>query len=531
MQAISALPFPVRRSCILYTESVISYNLLIMRTFARRLLLMTIVLGLVPALHAADSAALLRRDLAKIFSDQRFSDAQWGVKIISLDRSEVIFEKNPRRLYIPASNVKIITAAAALLRLGPEYRFKTQALTDGAIVPGVLQGNLIIAGFGDPSSSSRIGTKDPFETFRNWAHRLKTQGVRKISGDLIGDGSAFEALPYGRGWAWDDLAEGYAAPVSALQFNENLLTLEIRPGPQVGSPAQWRMEPLPEYVTIDSRVATRAARHPSSIQVIPTRFDETVRIRGALALHSPGIIQSVAVQLPTRYYLSALKQILRQEGIDVSACALKESGGIGEGARNPLWTHWSPPLSELLPSAMKLSLNLMSETLVRTLGLEFRGEGTTEKGKEVVEQSLTAMGIPREGYAYVDASGLSRLNLTTAEMLVRVLAGMYRHPYFPNFHSALSIAGVDGTLKNRMAGTRAENNVHAKTGTLSNVSAISGYVQSAEGELLAFSIIANNFLVSRSVAEQLQDRALERLARFSRTKPSAVKNRTASSKP
>jgi PBP4 family serine-type D-alanyl-D-alanine carboxypeptidase len=158
----------------------------------------------------------------------------------------------------------------------------------------------------------------------------------------------------------------------------------------------------------------------------------------------------------------------------------------------------------------------MSESFLRILGLEFRGEGTFAKGKEVVEETLTGMGIAREDYSYADGSGLSRMNLVSADVLAGILKHMYRHPHFPVFYDSLSIAGVDGTLKARMKGSKAENNLHAKTGTLTNISSISGYIRSADGEMLAFSIMANNFLASKNIAESIQDRALKKLANFSR---------------
>ena len=165
---------------------------------------------------------------------------------------------------------------------------------------------------------------------------------------------------------------------------------------------------------------------------------------------------------------------------------------------------------------MKMSLNLGCETLARVLGLELRGEGTFSKGKEVVELALARMGIGKESYSYADASGLSRLNLVSADALIQIMKYMHRHQHFLHFYNALSIAGVDGTLESRMIKTKAENNVHAKTGTLTNISSLSGYVRTADGEMLAFSIIANNFLVKKDEVEQVQDRTLLRLTRFSR---------------
>jgi serine-type D-Ala-D-Ala carboxypeptidase/endopeptidase (penicillin-binding protein 4) len=465
---------------------------------------------------AADPAKTLRVDLNRIFSDSRLADAQLGAEVFSLDRSEVLYEKNPSKLYMPASNNKILTVAVALIGLGPEYRFKTQILADGPVIDGVLKGNLIIVGFGDPSSSSRIEPKDPFLAFRNWAVRLKQQGVHKIAGSILGDGGSFEETAYGRGWAWDDLPEGYAAPVSALQFNENLVGLEIAPGSETGGIASIKTEPLTAYFTIESKVVADAAKKPARIEIIRSRIDDAAVVRGTIPPGTAAVARAVAVQYPVRYYLSAFKQILNEEGIDVSNCEISETRGFQTQSASQLWIHTSPPLSELIAPIMKMSLNLSAETLVRALALELRAEGSFARGKEVVEEILGRMGLGKESYSYADGSGLSRLNLVSADALVRILKFMHQHPHFRCFYDALAIAGVDGTLAMRMKRTKAENNVHAKTGTFAHASALSGYVRTADGEMLAFSILANNYVASKDAAEYVQDKALARLAGFSR---------------
>ena len=466
--------------------------------------------------QAADSAKTLRRDLDALLADSRFAAAQWGIEIFSLNRSEVLFEKNSQRLYIPASNNKILTAAAALTQLGPEYCFKTQILRTGSVVDGVLKGNLLIVGFGDPSSSSRMNPPDPFRVFRLWAANLKQQGIRAIDGDLIGDGTSFEETGYGQGWEWNDLVEGFAAPVSALQFNENSVSLAFSPGLKDGDLASLTIAPLIDYVSVNNQVVTEGGGRAARITIEQSRPGESILARGFVSRKNSTVERLVSVRFPVRYYLSALKQTLTEEGIDVSRCRIREMRNSRSQPHTVLWIQSSPPLSELLPPLMKMSLNLASETLVRVLGLERRGSATFSKGKEVVQEALGRLGIDRETYAYADGSGLSRLNLVSADTLVRILTAMYRLPDFPIFYDALSIAGVDGTLANRMKGTRAEGTVRAKSGTLAGVSALSGYVQSANGEMLAFSLIANNYLGEKDAAEQLQHAVLLRLAAFSR---------------
>jgi D-alanyl-D-alanine carboxypeptidase/D-alanyl-D-alanine-endopeptidase (penicillin-binding protein 4) len=487
-----------------------------MKHFVRWFFLSYFITLLSASAAASDSARVLRKDLDLIFSDRRFADAQWGVAVYSLDRSEMLYEKNPLRLYIPASNNKILTAAVALIRLGPDYRFETRLLADGSIADGVLKGNLVVRGSGDPSISPNFESESSFAVFKEWAEKLKQQSIRSISGDILGDTGAFDENKLGKGWEWDDLVEAYAAPISALQFNDNSISIDIAPGADKGSPASVRASPLSNYLTLDNRIVTGAAGSAVAIRIRSGNPIETMVLSGSIPSNGPTLNRTVAVQSPVRYYLSALRQALAEKGIDTANCEIKEKRDYASPSLALLWVHASPKLSEILKPLLKTSQNLYAETLTRALGFALLGEGTFDKGKEIVEDTLDSMGIAKGSYSYADASGLSRLNLASADTLVRILSYMYRQRNFESFYEALPIAGVDGTLAARLKGTKAENNLHAKTGTIANVSSISGYVRSAQGEMLAFSMIANNFLVSKDIAEKLQNRAIERLANFSR---------------
>ncbi len=465
---------------------------------------------------AADRLTLLRGDLDRIFADSNFSDAQWGVEILSLDRAEPIFERNSTKLYMPASNNKLLTSSTALVRLGPEFHYETRVLSDGPVADGILKGDLIVVGSGDPSNAPRFQGGDAFLTFRNWAARLKETGIRKIDGDLIGDEAAFEKNQLGDGWEWDDLTYGYAAPVSALQFNENLAVIEITPGEKEGDPTIFKVRPLENYLSVENKIVTSAAGTEARISAERGGRQESVVLKGTVPLKGGPEIQTVAVQSPVNYYLEALKLVLGQEGIDVSGCSVKGVRGLDSRPLHLLWIHSSPALADILKPLLKVSQNLYAETLTRTLGLKFHNDGSFSRGKEVVEQTLHEMAIEKGTYFYADGSGLSRRNLISADLAVRILKFMYRNRYFQQFYDALPVAGVEGTVAGRMKGTRAENNVHAKTGSIAYVRSLSGYVRTADGEMLAFSMIANNFLVTSKMSEYVQDSAVERLATFSR---------------
>jgi D-alanyl-D-alanine carboxypeptidase/D-alanyl-D-alanine-endopeptidase (penicillin-binding protein 4) len=469
-----------------------------------------------PVSRIADARTLLRDDLERIFSDANFAGAQWGVEVVSLDRGEILYERNSGRLSMPASNNKILTVSSALLRLGPNYRYVTRVMTDGDVVGETLKGNLVIVGAGDPSTAARFREGDPFWVFKDWAARLKEKGVRILEGDLLGDDRAFGYSMLGAGWEWDDLGYGYAAPVSALQFNENLVALEISPGDTVGSQATIKQLPLPDYLTVECRVVTAAPETEAQIEVARGRESNSIVLRGAVPWKSKPTRQTVAVESPVDYYLRALKRTLAEAGIEVAAAQTRAVRETSARPLAPLWTYESPPLAEIVKQTLKVSQNLYAETLARTLGLALRGEGSFAAGKAVVEEALRDMAIENGSYAYVDGSGLSRLDLVSADTMVRIFKFMYRHKYFQQFYDALPIAGVDGTIASRMKGTRAENNAHAKTGSIAYVRSLSGYVRTADGEMLAFSMIANNFLVPSRAAEYVQDAAVERLANFTR---------------
>ncbi len=476
----------------------------------------TVQIGPAPA--AADSRDRLRADLELIFADPSFASAQWGVEVVSLDRGEILFEHNPNRLYMPASNNKLLTSAATLVRLGPEFRFETAVSTDGSIGGGVLKGNLIVAGTGDPSFAARFHSGDPFAVFKDWARQLREKGIRKINGNLIGDDRAFPEPWLGSSWEWDDLPYGYAAPVTALQFNENLVVAEITPAEKEGEPAAVTIRPLPGYLKVDFRVLTGPQGFEDKIEVDRAETGESVVIQGTVPFRGEPVTQTIAVRYPTLFFLQALKETLQQEGVDVAQCRLKRALETSDSsaALQPLWTQSSPPLAEILRPLLKVSQNLYAETMTRTLGLAVSRAGTFDRGKEIVEEGLRGMAIEKGTYFYADGSGLSRRNLISADLLVRIFKFMYHHKYFPQFYDALPIAGVDGTITARLKGTKAENNVRAKTGTSASVRSLSGYIRTADGEMLAFAMIANNFLASSKSAEYVQDAAAVRLANFSR---------------
>jgi D-alanyl-D-alanine carboxypeptidase/D-alanyl-D-alanine-endopeptidase (penicillin-binding protein 4) len=469
-----------------------------------------------PVLHSWQE---VRSQLDRVFADPLFSNAHWGVMLQSLDSGEIIYQLNSGKLFMPASNMKLLTSAAALLRLGEDYLYRTRLLALGSIEAGVLKGSLVVEGSGDPTISDRYSEKDATRAFRQWVAQLKEKGLQRIDGDIIGDDDAFDDVGLGGGWAWDYLSAGYAAECGALQFNENVIQLRIQPGEAQDRPATIQLRPKTQFPEIVNQLKTVAAGGETDISVDRTPMTNRIIVSGQIRVGALETVRTVSIHNPTKYFAQVLREVLEEEGIAVTGRAVDiddlSPKPVTSGAQ-VLHIHESPPLKNILTVLLKESQNLFAETLVKTLGKEGRAQGTFEAGRGIVQETLERMAIPRESYIMADGSGLSRYDYVTPELLVRIIRGMYRRKEFQTFYDALPIAGADGTIRSRMQGTKAQNNVHAKTGSIANVRSLTGYVKTADGEMLGFSILANNFNVSSRQVEYDQDLVLEMLANFSR---------------
>jgi len=459
-------------------------------------------------------------ELSEIFADPAFGNAHWGVMVQSLETGEVFYRQNVDKLFMPASNNKLITAAVSLARLGADHRFTTRVAATGPILEnGTLEGDLVVVGGGDPAISERFYDDDPTAAFRDWADSLKARGITRISGDVIGDDDLFDDVHVGPGWAWDYLDSYYAAEIGALLYNEGAVTYRIAPGDSVGAPASIESLPPTNYLNLDIDVTTTADSIGVFVRSDRSPFSNDARLWGEIWINGDTVTRYIAPHDPTLYFVTVLTEVLEAEGIEVGGGPadlddLAEE--IDVGSLEPLFVHYSPTLAEIIEPFLKRSQNQIGEMLMRYLGAVTSGTGSLRTAREAVEETLTGWGLTPKSYIYVDGSGLSRYNYVSPDALVRLLRVMARRPEFDVFYESLPIAGVDGTLRGRMRGTRAEGNAHAKTGSIANSRALSGYVTTLDGELVIFSMIANNFDVSSRAAEYLQDLAIERLANFSR---------------
>jgi serine-type D-Ala-D-Ala carboxypeptidase/endopeptidase (penicillin-binding protein 4) len=475
----------------------------------------------------------LSRELTRIFNDASLDSSYWSVVVRSLATGRTIFSRNADKLMMPASNMKVVTLAAVAERLGWDHRFETHVVSDAPIADGVLGGDLLVLGSGDPSMNARHDRAE--KILEDVAWQLREAGIRAIAGRVVSDDRLFTGAEIGGGWSWDYLQFGYAAPVNALAYAENLVTVVVEPGGATGEPALVAVTPLTSDLVVENRAITSGAGSEQTIELLRERGATTLEVTGTIPLGSPPLRRTAAIEDPGLSFARALRDALIRHGIDVrgeAAEPLRTSSNPVESPRTPsnpsppspgasadrrslggggrtLARIVSPPIWEIATVLMKSSQNLYAEMLLRVIG-----DGTIDGARKTVTELLGSWNIKPDRFVLADGSGLSRYNYVTADMLVTILERMYRDSrHRERFMATLPIAGVDGTLERRMHGGKARDNVRAKTGSIANVRSLSGYVRTAGGETLAFSIIGNNFTMRGMAIDEITDKAVEAMAR------------------
>jgi len=434
-----------------------------------------------------------------------------GIKVTSLDTGRVLFEENAQKLLRPASNMKIYTVATALDRLSPDFRFNTSIYAQAKpSADGVIKGDLTIFGRGDPSIAARFNNGDYLKGIDDLANRIVAAGVKRVEGDLVGDESYFVGPKYGSGWEWEDLTWYYGAEITPLTVNDNALDLFIKPGATVGARASITTGPPDPLLTIVNEVTTTARGTRRKISIHRGLAADKITISGTIGLDDRGYTGGIGISHPGLLFVYLLRAALTQKGVVVTGKS-RASGPI-ESVSAPsigsnqtisaveIATLQSPPFSVIAAQTLKPSQNLYTELILRTLGKVVPSptpgqdiQTSEDLGLEAVKAFLKSAGIRPEALVLGDGSGLSRNDMITAEASVELLSFMSRHRYASVFRDALPIAGVDGTLRNRLKNTVAENNLRAKTGSLSSAASLAGYVTTVAGEHLAFSIMVNNY--------------------------------------
>jgi D-alanyl-D-alanine carboxypeptidase/D-alanyl-D-alanine-endopeptidase (penicillin-binding protein 4) len=451
----------------------------------------------------------LRERISEVLRRSEIAPAQLGVKVVSLDTGRIMYEENAGKLLMPASNMKIYTVAAALDRLTPDFRYTTSVYANARPdATGTVRGDLLVYGRGDPTFAASFSDGDYYKAIDDLAARIVAGGVKRIEGNLVGDESYFTGPPLGFGWEWDDLQSADGAEVTALSVNNNALDVFVRPGASVGAPATVTTGPVTSVVKIVNQLTTGPRGTRRDVTVIRPLGQNVLEVSGSVPLNDmattdKGYVGSFAITHPALLFVDLLRTALGQRGVVLTG----QIQTVDARARGPLplqisslveiTSVQSQPLSVIAAQTLKPSQNLYAELILRTLG---RVAGTVDPkvitvdaGIEVVKAFLRDAGIGPREIVMTDGSGLSRHNLITADATLRLLIHMSRHRFASAFREALPVAGIDGTLKNRFKGTPAAGNLRAKTGTIDTVATLSGYVTSAAGERLAFSILLNHY--------------------------------------
>jgi D-alanyl-D-alanine carboxypeptidase/D-alanyl-D-alanine-endopeptidase (penicillin-binding protein 4) len=431
--------------------------------------------------------------------------AAWGAQFIDVSTGEVVFEKNSDSFFVPASNAKLFSAAFALSELGPDYRFATRVAS--ALPPspdGRIEGDLVVVGGGDPTISGRpypyrrdAARGDPLDPLDDLARQIHDAGVRRIAGDIVGDDRAYLWEPTEPGWSQDDALYDYGAPVSALVLGDNAVRVRIRPG-ETGSLARVFVDPEVGYFDVHSQVRTVERGQETGVEKERSPGSRELQLRGQIA-RADGRDLFLAVDDPARYFAHAFRERLIERGVVVDGVARArhrfDGGADFAGGDEPhvLARRLSPPLNEVIEIVHKESQNLHAEILLREGARQGRGFTSREKALREMERFLQSIGIASRMHDLTDGAGLSRLSLVSPAAITRLLRAMWQSPERDPWLASLPVGGRDGTLAQRFSGLRTRGvTVRAKTGTLTHVVALSGYLETQTGRTLAFSILINN---------------------------------------
>jgi serine-type D-Ala-D-Ala carboxypeptidase/endopeptidase (penicillin-binding protein 4) len=431
------------------------------------------------------------------------SKGEWGLLIVDAETGETLYEQNAAKYFVPASNMKLFSTALALDKLGPEFRFHTTLESTGVLSPqGELSADLVLVGRGDPNLSNRkfpFNLKEEFDgpperVLAEFADAVVAKGVKKMSGDVIGDDSYFPRERYPNGWEIDDMVWEYGAAISALVVNDNAATVTLTPGPAAGDVVEAVVTPRTQDFIVDNQVTTSAANVKADLTLTREPGAHLVVVRGTLPEKSAPRKLVLAIEEPALHAATLLKALLEQRGVEIGGGVRARHDAIMAEGVTPtvLAEHVSIPLGDSVKLVNKISQNLHTEVLLRTA---MRQAGTWNSFDDVAKFAAdfyAKAGIAAQDMMQTDGSGLSRHDMVSPRAMLTLLRYAQTRPWFESFLASLPVAGVDGTLEERMKNTPAAGRVHAKTGSVEHVRTMSGFADTAGGRRLAFSFMSNN---------------------------------------
>ena len=451
-------------------------------------------------------AGPLTERLRRLLDEPPFDRALWGIAITD-PSGRLVFERNGDRLFVPASNAKLVVSAVATALLSPDFRFRTSVYTSGALQDSVLSGDLVLYGRGDPSLDDRFGP-DRLSALAQLADSLHAIGVRRVAGDLIGDASYFDSTTIHPSWESYDLSWWYAAPVSALGFNDNSVDFRIAPTIP-GAPPAISFEPDLGLVQFSNAARTVAVDSPRTMDFRRLPGTNFIRAEGDVPADARPWTENVSISDGATWAAAAFRVALENAGIAVAGrtrTTYNPNATAAARATAPLAERQSPPLHDLIEPILRVSHNWYAEMLLKTLGRELTGVGSWDSGLAVERRFLRdSLRVDTTQFAVADGSGLSHWNLVTPRAFVQLLMAMHDRPGFTTFREALPVAGSTGTLRSRYRMNGLRGQVRAKTGSISNVNTLSGYLETAEGTW-TFSIQLNNHTArNRDALKRIDD--------------------------
>lgn len=444
--------------------------------------------------RAADpGASALARRIDAVIQRAPFDRAQWGIEVWDPATGQPLYAHDADRHFIPASNLKLVVSATAAHLLDPEYRYRTTVYGTGPVREGVLQGDVVLYGRGDPTLSGRYYGGRQTAVLDELADSLAARGVRRVAGSVVADESWFEPAATRDDWEKYDLLWWYGAPVGALGFNDNSIDFRVLPGARVGEPARITAAPQSAFYRFENRTRTVAAGRPQTLDFDRVPGTNRVFAYGEIPLGADLRTEAFAVVEPARVAGTVFREALERRGIRVGGAEVRV---VSDSTQSPargaavLAEHLSPPLPQVIGPILGNSQNWFAEQLLKTVGREVRGEGSWDAGLAAEREFLTrTVGIDSAAFVLRDGSGLSAGNLVTPDALVKLLAFVRTSPRGALVRQAMPVSGRQGSLKNRL--TDLPGRVVAKTGYIGNVDSLSGYVTLADGREVVFSVIAN----------------------------------------
>lgn len=446
---------------------------------------------------------ILKSKLDSLTNDGFFKSTMISLSVYNLDKNIQIYDKNTKLHLRPASNMKIVTSATVLDYLPTDYKLKTNFYYSGEIKDSVLKGNLYVKGGYDPMFT----TSDLVKAAEN----IKKIGIKRIDGAICADVSNIDTLFWGSSWSWDDEPEYYCAHLTSLIINGNCIDVRVNPS-VVGRKPLISFDPAVKFYNLVNNAITTDSASKTNIDVTRNWIYKTndVIVNGAISANSKSQIRTINVEKPEQMFLLLFAQLLTEKGIEIKPNLEFEK--VPE--KSTIAYTYERDIKEVLTYLNKVSDNLSAETLLKLLGHISSGKpGSTDAGIVVVKNFIKKLCLNPNEYQIVDGSGLSAQNYISGELLTEILKYYYtQKDKFNILYKAFPIAGVDGTLKSRMKGTKAENNVHAKTGTINGVSSLSGYVKASNGDMLAFSVLIQNHVNAGDKARYFQNEICRMLA-------------------